>query len=140
VSTALQRRAYTFFAPWYDLWIESATRQAREESLKRLRPGRDVDLLLCGAGSGLDLPHLPAGSTATALDVTPAMLQRARSRANLVLAPFLTRTDVVFEDVLSAVPGLRVTDDRPALLGGWFRFITLERTASPEPGLFTGHL
>jgi len=82
VSTALQRRAYTVFAPWYDLAIESATRQARGESLKRLRPGRDVDLLLCGAGSGLDIPHLPAGAMTTALDLTPAMLHRAQRRAS----------------------------------------------------------
>ena len=204
MRAALQRRAYTFFAPWYDLVVESATRQARGTSLRRLKPGRDDDLLLSGAGSGLDIPHLPAGSAVTALDVTPAMIRRARRRAircrrdvfvivgdatslpfaagtfdavvlhlilaviprpdlalaeaarvlrtggrllvfdkflkpgerapvrriaNLVLAPFLTRTDVVFEEVLHAVPGLRVTEDRPALLGGWFRFITLERTA-----------
>ena len=54
-----------------------------------------------------------------------------RRMANVVLAPLLTRTDVVFEDVLSAVPDLRVTEDRPALLGGWFRFITVERASSP---------
>jgi ubiquinone/menaquinone biosynthesis C-methylase UbiE len=206
VSRALQRRAYTLLAPWYDLLIESATRQARQQSLSRLTPGRDDDLLLCGAGSGLDFPHLPAGPAVTALDVTPAMIRRATSRAacsrravrfvigdatalpfragsfdavalhlilaviprpglalaeatrvlrpggrlfildkflrpgarapvrrfaNIFLSPFLTRTDVVFEDLLPAAPGLRVTEDRPALLGGWFRFITLERAASP---------
>lgn len=206
MSAALHRTAYTIFAPWYDLMIESATRSARRQSLERLNPIRDHDLLLCGAGSGLDIPHLPPGPVATALDLTRAMLLRARSRAvrdrrevlflvgdatalpfaagtydvvvmhlilavtsrpdlalaeaarvlrpggrvlildkflkpgeraplrrlvNLFLAPLLTRTDVVFEEVLASVPGLRVTGDRPALLGGWFRFITLERAAPP---------
>lgn len=55
-----------------------------------------------------------------------------RRIANLVLAPFLTRTDVVFEEVLSTVPTLRVTEDRPALLGGWFRFITLAAISLPD--------
>jgi len=55
--------------------------------------------------------------------------ERAPGRrfANRLLSPFLTRMDVVFEEVLSTVPCLRVTEDRPALLGGWFRFITLEK-------------
>lgn len=202
MSFALQRRAYTFLAPWYDLALESATRRARAVSLGRLSPDCTEKVLLCGAGSGLDIPHLPACPAVTALDLTPAMIRRARDRANrcgravsfvigdatalpfaaesfdavvlhlilaviphpdralaeaarvlrpggrihlfdkflkpgerapmrrianLVLAPILTRTDVVFEEVLSAVPGLRVTEDRPALLGGWFRFITLAR-------------
>ena len=206
MSAGLHLLAYTLFAPWYDLMIESGTRRARRRSLRRLRPGLDGDILISGAGSGLDIPHLPAGPSVTALDLTPAMIRRARSRAtrtgrpasflvgdatalpfaaatfdavvlhlilavvprpdlafaeavrvlrlggrllvfdkflkpgerapvrrvaNLFLAPLLTRTDVIFENLLDAVPGLRVTEDRPALLGGWFRFITVERTGAP---------
>jgi ubiquinone/menaquinone biosynthesis C-methylase UbiE len=203
MSAALQRGAYTLLAPWYDLLLAAATRPIRIESLRRLQPGRERDLLICGAGSGLDLSHLPAGLTVTALDLTPAMLDRARRRAlrlgrpvsfvvgdatalpfhdqvydavvlhlilavvprpdlalaeaarvvrpggrllildkflrpgeraplrrmaNVLLAHFLTRTDVVFEEALAAVPELRVEEDRPALLGGWFRFITAVRS------------
>lgn len=202
MSGILQRGAYTLLAPWYDTLVAAATRQVRGESLRRIRPGRDRDLLICGSGSGLDFSHLPAGLTVTALDLTPAMLNRARRRArrlgrpvsfvvgdatalpfhdqvydvivlhlilavvpradlalaeatrvvrpggrllildkflrpgeraplrrmaNVFLAPFLTRTDVVFEEALAAVPGLRVEEDRPALLDGWFRFITAVR-------------
>ena len=48
-----------------------------------------------------------------------------------VLSPFVaqvaTRLDVVFEDVLEAVPGLRILADEPALAGGWFRLIELQK-------------
>ncbi|MBI3621547.1 MAG: methyltransferase domain-containing protein [Nitrospirae bacterium] len=39
-----------------------------------------------------------------------------------------TRTDVVFEELLAATPGLKVVRDEPDLAGGWFRRIVLERS------------
>ncbi|MDD5181210.1 MAG: class I SAM-dependent methyltransferase [Gallionellaceae bacterium] len=53
-----------------------------------------------------------------------ALLRRA-------LSPFVarvaTRLDVVFEDVLEAAPELRILTDEPALAGGWFRLIELQK-------------
>ncbi|MBI4996243.1 MAG: class I SAM-dependent methyltransferase [Rhodocyclales bacterium] len=38
-----------------------------------------------------------------------------------------TRLDVVFEDVLAAAPSLERHHDEPALAGGWFRLIRLQK-------------
>lgn len=54
----------------------------------------------------------------------PAVLRRL---ANPLLRRVATRLDVVFEDLLPAAPGLIVEDDRPALAGGWFRLIRLDK-------------
>lgn len=48
-----------------------------------------------------------------------------------VLSPLIgriaTRLDVVFEELLPHCPSLQVVDDQAALLGGWFRMITLQK-------------
>lgn len=50
-----------------------------------------------------------------------------RRLLNPLASRIATRTDVVFEDVLAQAQGLRVLKDEPALLGGWFRLIQLEK-------------
>ena len=55
-----------------------------------------------------------------------------RRLLNPLMRRIATRTDVVFEDALAGVAGLRVIADEPALAGGWFRMITLEKTAGQD--------
>jgi ubiquinone/menaquinone biosynthesis C-methylase UbiE len=76
------RIRYTFWAPVYDsiagaVGFEAARHQSIERL--RLRPGDRV--LVVGAGTGLDLPHLPSETHVTAIDATPAMLARLERRA-----------------------------------------------------------
>lgn len=193
------KHSYTLVAPFYDAFLTAATRGARKRSLAALVDGPPRDVLLMGVGTGLDLPHLAVQHRYVGLDLTAAMLARARPRAaglhftplrgdvqrlpfhdasfdvavlHLILAvvpaptlclaeavrvlkpggqllvfdKFLrrgeagwkrvlnpltrhvaTRLDVVFEDVLEAVGGLRLTTDEAALASGWFRLIRLEK-------------
>lgn len=75
------RAAYTLWAPIYDLAIAAVTRPARARSLETLATLDAPRVLLIGVGTGLDLPHLPTGREYVALDLTPAMLDRAVKRA-----------------------------------------------------------
>jgi phosphatidylethanolamine/phosphatidyl-N-methylethanolamine N-methyltransferase len=75
------KQSYTLFAPIYDLLIAAASESLRAENLKSLHSPQGLDVLIAGIGSGLDIPHLPAGHRYTGIDLTPAMLDRARARA-----------------------------------------------------------
>jgi phosphatidylethanolamine/phosphatidyl-N-methylethanolamine N-methyltransferase len=77
------RLRYTLWAPFYDPFVAAVGfDDLRRRSIDhlRLRPGDRV--LIAGAGTGQDLPHLPAGVEVTAIDVTPAMLARLKRRAS----------------------------------------------------------
>ena len=71
------RVRYTLWAPLYDI----AGRRfdgRRKASLNLLDLMAGERLLIVGAGTGSDLPHVPPGVSIVATDLTPAMLQRAR--------------------------------------------------------------
>lgn len=196
------QQSYTLLAPVYDRIVSSATAPMRRDSLRNLTPIDNDRVLLAGFGTGLDLPYLPTNAQYFAMDLTSAMLARARQRltpahqvylhrANVMQMPYAdasfdsvvlhlilavvaephkvlaeaarvvkpgghilildkflrpgqrapmrrllnmlirhiaTRTDVVFEDLLTQIPTLQVIQDEPCLAGGWFRRIQLQKT------------
>jgi phosphatidylethanolamine/phosphatidyl-N-methylethanolamine N-methyltransferase len=75
------KHTYTLWSPIYDFMVDRATRGARRRSIERLGDVRGQAILLPGIGSGLDVPFLPPGARYHGLDLTPAMLERARRRA-----------------------------------------------------------
>lgn len=75
------RYGYTLFAPVYDAFVAPFTAAARRRGLELLREESPAEVLLVGIGSGLDIPLLPRGPRYTGLDLTPAMLARARRKA-----------------------------------------------------------
>jgi phosphatidylethanolamine/phosphatidyl-N-methylethanolamine N-methyltransferase len=81
------KSSYTAFAPFYDLFVGALLNQPRRASLARLRPNGGATVLLDGIGTGLDVPWLDAGHRCIGLDITRAMLEKARlrNRAGLVL-------------------------------------------------------
>lgn len=80
LANPLLRYSYSLIAPLYDLVIERPMREARLRSLRALPTDVAASVLLSGAGTGLDLPLLPALHRYTALDFNTAMLARARPR------------------------------------------------------------
>ncbi|MCF8199733.1 MAG: class I SAM-dependent methyltransferase [Sulfuritalea sp.] len=82
------KHSYTLVAPFYDAFLTTATRGARKRSLAALADGPPKNVLLLGVGTGLDLPYLPVQHRYVGVDLTAAMLKRARPRAaGLSFAP-----------------------------------------------------
>lgn len=80
------RHTYSLFAPLYDALVGAPTLALRRASLAGLPAAlgelQGTTILLAGIGTGLDLAHLPAGPRYLGLDLTPAMLRRARRRSH----------------------------------------------------------
>jgi ubiquinone/menaquinone biosynthesis C-methylase UbiE len=72
---------------------------------------------------------LKPGGTIILFDkfLRPNKLALLRRALNPLSRRIVTRMDVVFEEVLSAVPQLNVVSDVPLLAGGWFRGIVLQK-------------
>lgn len=80
------KHSYTLLAPFYDAIVSGPLDSCRVKSLSRLKQtnnqaGENQKILINGIGSGLDIPHLPGGAQYIGTDLTPAMLNRAKKRA-----------------------------------------------------------
>lgn len=69
------------FAPLYDPLVRSALDPMRRASLAQLEDLSGRDVLIPGIGTGLDIPGLPPGARYLGIELSQAMLQRARPRA-----------------------------------------------------------
>lgn len=74
------KQSYTLMAPFYDAFVAAATRSARKRSLAALSGSASDKVLILGVGTGLDLPYLPLQHQYVGIDLTAAMLERARPR------------------------------------------------------------
>ena len=70
--------AYRRWAPIYDTTVNRIFTPGRKCALQMLalQPGESV--LIVGVGTGADFPFLPAGVTATGIDLCPDMLAKAQ--------------------------------------------------------------
>jgi len=89
------QHSYTLLAPLYDAIVSTATAPMRRDSLAALPVAENDRVLLAGVGTGLDFPYLPASADYYAMDLTTAMLVRARQRRSEARQIFLHRADVM---------------------------------------------
>jgi ubiquinone/menaquinone biosynthesis C-methylase UbiE len=124
-ETVEQQGRYQGAAPWYDL----ATRPLEVLGFRYLRRRlwRHVDgarVLEVGVGTGVNLPLYPAESRVVAVDMAPAMLERAVAKARrrgqkadflLADAQRLPFKDAVFDTVVATCIFCSVPDPHAAL-------------------------
>ncbi len=73
---------YKLWAPVYDRVMGPFAGKARRHAIELLNLRAGESVLLSGVGTGLDLPHLQAGVKVTGIDLSRAMLRKARDKAN----------------------------------------------------------
>lgn len=77
------REIYRQWARVYDALVAGVSRAGRTRALAMAGFTRGQRVLLVGVGTGLDLTLLPAGVQAIGVDLSPAMLARAREKLPL---------------------------------------------------------
>jgi ubiquinone/menaquinone biosynthesis C-methylase UbiE len=83
------RSSYRLIAPVYDFFVARAFASARMQSLARVPRSGGLRVLVAGAGTGLDLPLLPPAHRYVALDLSRAMLARARPKRGALAIEFV---------------------------------------------------
>lgn len=81
LSNRWNRLRYRLYAPVYD-WGAKPLEGGRKRAIERLdlEPGERI--LILGCGTGMDLEYLPSDVDVTAVDITPAMVERTEQRAD----------------------------------------------------------
>jgi phosphatidylethanolamine/phosphatidyl-N-methylethanolamine N-methyltransferase len=108
-------KIYRNWAPIYDAIMQPVYGAARRRSIQLLDLQAGEKVLIPGVGTGLDLPMIPAGVHITGIDLSPAMLKKAQSKARdgatliemdvqALLFPDNTFDAAIFNLILSVVP------------------------------------
>ncbi len=84
------KHSYTLLAPIYDYMVSGPLDEYRIKSLSKISDTNNKKILINGIGSGLDIPHLATDAIYTGTDITPAMLDRAKKRAE----PYITKSSL----------------------------------------------
>jgi len=145
-ETARVRRVYERYADRYDAEVGHMERWLLEDGRQWACGLASGDVLEIAIGTGRNLPFYPASARLTGIDVSPAMLARARERAaalghdvtlRVADAQALDLPDNTFDTVVMALALCTIPDDRKAIAearrvlrpGG--RLILLDHVRSP---------
>ena len=71
---------YKLWAPVYDKVMGPFADKARRHAIELLNLRAGESVLLSGVGTGLDLPHIRADVKVTGIDLSPAMLRKAKRK------------------------------------------------------------
>lgn len=72
---------YGRLTPLYDVVFGALLQEGRRRAMAHLSPGAGESVLEVGVGTGVDLREFPASCRVTAIDLSMAMIARARERA-----------------------------------------------------------
>jgi ubiquinone/menaquinone biosynthesis C-methylase UbiE len=92
---------YSVHSAYYD-WLVGSLESGRKRAIEILDAKNTDDILIVGAGTGLDLKYLRAAQSITATDITPAMIARLKKRIDYlhdsVKALVMDGQNLEFED------------------------------------------
>ena len=119
-------KIYRTWAPIYDFVMRPVYGAARRRAIELLNLQVGEKVLIPGVGTGLDLPLLPTGVQVTGIDLTPAMLAKARAKSNdkgmifaVMNAQALQFSDDTFDAVILNLILSVVPDGAAAFAEAW---------------------
>ena len=150
MNNARNITVYRLWSPVYDMIFGPLFRRARRSAVEALALKAGERLLIPGIGTGLDLPYLPPGIDVMGIDISEAMLAKARRKSNgsgvtlrVMDAGKLDFPDASFDALLFNLILSVVPDGRNAFAEAWRvlrpggRFVVFDKFL-PDDAVLTG--
>lgn len=152
-DTERTRGLYEKQAPRYDRSMGFFERLLFKDARRWVCSQAEGTVLEIAVGTGLNLPHYDAAIELTGIELSPAMLERARDRAvelgrevdlRLGDATSLEFPDQSFDSVVCTFSLCTIPDDAAAVAEAWRvlrpggRFLLAEHVRSPQPVIRSG--